>query len=94
MSDPNRATHAMAMSPLPDGIRFRNDLATRERARQAFIQVDNDQALRRAMVSRSRPNRGVYEKGEWVMFWKKKGEADGNWIGPAQVLAQEADRII
>jgi len=28
------------------------------------------------------------------MFWKKKGEADGNWIGPAQVLAQEADRVV
>ena len=94
VSDPNRATHAIAVSQMPDGIRFRMELATRERARKAFAQVDNDQVLRRAIVSRSRPNRGNYEKGEWVMIWKKKGEADGNWIGPAQVLAQEADRVV
>ena len=94
VSDSNQATHAMALSQLPDGVRFRTDLATRERARRAFAAVDNDQVLRRAMVSRSRPNRGVYDKGEWVMYWKKRGEADGNWIGPAQVLAQEADRVV
>ena len=94
VSDSNQATHAMALSQLPDGVRFRTDLATRERARRAFAALDNDQVLRRAMVSRSRPNRGLYDKGEWVMYWKKRGEADGNWIGPAQVLAQEADRVV
>ena len=94
VSDPNRATHAMALSQLPDGIRFRMELATRERARKAFAQVDNDQVLRRALVGRSRPNRGNYEKGECVMIWKKKGEADGNWIGPTQVLAQEMDKVV
>ena len=94
VSDPNRATHALALSQLPDGIRFRAELATRERARRAFAVVDNDQVLRRAMVSRSRPNRGTYGKGDWVMIWKKRGEADGTWIGPTQVLAQEADKVV
>ena len=47
----------------------------RESARKAFAAVDNDQTLRRALVHRSRPTRGFYEKGEWVMMWKKKGEA-------------------
>ena len=61
--------------PMPDGHRFRQDLATREAARRAFAEVDNDQTLRRAIVHRSRPNRGFYEKGEWVMIWKKRGEA-------------------
>ena len=94
VSDPNRATHAVALSQQPEGVRFRENLACRERARKAFAQIDNDQVLRRAMISRSRPNRGTYEKGEWVMIWKKKGEAEGNWIGPTQVLTQESDKVV
>jgi len=93
-SDPTIAAHARALSNMPDGLRFRQDLATREAARRAFAEVDNDQTLRRAIVQRSRPNRGMYEKGEWVMIWKKKGEADGGWIGPMQVIIQENQNVI
>ena len=96
-SDPTIAAHARALSSMPDGLRFRQDLATREAARKAFAEVDNDQTLRRAIVHRSRPSRGVYEKGEWVMIWKKKkkeGEADGSWIGPMQVIIQENQNVV
>ena len=93
-SDPTIAAHARALSNMPDGLRFRQDLATREAARRAFAEVDNDQTLRRAIVQRSRPNRGMYEKGEWVMIWKKKGEADGGWIGPMQVIIQENQNVV
>ena len=71
-SDPTIAVHAMALSNQPDKKRFRQDLAMRESARKAFAAVDNDQTLRRALVHRSRPTRGFYEKGEWVMMWKKR----------------------
>ena len=93
-SDPTVSAHAVAISNLPDGARFRQDLATREAARKAFAEVDNDQSLRRAIVQRSRPNRGFYEKGDWVMIWKKKGEADGQWIGPMHVIIQESHHVI
>ena len=39
------------------GIAFRKSLALRERARAAFHAADNDQALRRAYLRRSRPDR-------------------------------------
>ena len=93
-SDPTVAAHAAALSNQPDGMRFRQDLALRESARKAFAMVDNDQTLRRAIVQRSRPHRGFYEKGEWVMMWKKKGEAAGSWIGPLQVIIQEGQNVV
>ena len=93
-SDPTVAAHAMALSNQPDGLRFRQDLALCESARKAFAAVDNDQILRRALVHRSRPTRGFYEKGEWVMMWKKKGEAEGNWVGPLQVIIQEGQNVV
>lgn len=43
VSDPNPATHAVALSQLPEGIPFPSDLATRETARKVFAQFDNDQ---------------------------------------------------
>ena len=93
-SDPTVSAHATALSNLPDGARFRQDLATREAARKAFAEIDNDQTLRRAIVHRSRPHRGFYDRGDWVMMWKKKGEAEGNWIGPMQVIIQEGQNVI
>ena len=94
VSDENRASHEIALQDLPEGQRFREELAARERARRAFTVVDNDQALRRALVSRSRPHRGQYVRGEWVMRWSKKGEADGIWSGPLQVIIQEGQKVV
>ena len=94
VSDDNRASHFAALQQEPEGQRFRQDLALREQARKAFAQVDNDQALRRALVSRSRPDRGQYQQGDWVMMWKKRGEATGVWEGPLQVIVQEESRVV
>ena len=93
-ADPTVAAHATALSPMPDGARFRQELAIREAARKSFAMVDNDQTLRRAIVHRSRPHRGFYEKGEWVMMWKKRGESEGSWIGPMQVIIQEGQNVV
>ena len=71
-SDPSVSAHATAISNLPEGARFRQDLAVREAARKAFAAVDNDQTMRRAIVHRSRPHRGFFEKGDWVMMWKRR----------------------
>eukprot|EP00435_Cladocopium_sp_Y103_P044365 s2174_g12.t1 len=94
ISDESRSAHEVALQDLPEGQRFRDELAARERARKAFATVDNDQALRRALVSRSRPHRGQYSRGEWVMRWSKKGEADGVWSGPLQVIIQEGHNVV
>ena len=94
VSDEDITSHSMAIAQIPEGQKFREELAFRERARKAFVQVDNDAALRRALVHRSRPHRGQYEKGNWVMMWKKRGEADGQWTGPFQVIVQEDQRVV
>lgn len=45
----------MAIQNLPDGLRFREELAI---SRRAFAFVGNSQVLSRAIISRSRPGRG------------------------------------
>ena len=94
ISSSDRAAHMVAESTQPEGIRFREELAVRERARRAFTETDNCQILRRAMLQRSRPTRGHYTQGDHVMMWKKKGEADGNWIGPLRVILQEGNHVV
>ena len=84
----------MAISNLPGGVRFRQDLAVREAARKASAAVDNDQTMRSAIVQRSRPHQGFFEKGEWVMMWKKKVESDGDWVGPMQVIIQASQIVV
>ena len=28
------------------------------------------------------------------MMWKKKGEADGNWVGPLRVVLQDGNHVV
>lgn len=92
-SDHQCASHGLADSMCPEGVRFRTELARREQARKAFVEVDNNQVMRRAILQRSRPPRQSYEKGQWVMMWRKRGENQGQWIGPAQVIVQEGPQV-
>ena len=94
ISDEETASHHAALNPSAEGIRIRAELACRERARRAFVSIDNYQVLRRALTSRSRPNRGQFLPGDWIMLWKRKGEAEGSWEGPMQVIIQAANRVI
>ena len=94
VNDEETASHHAALHQTPDGVRFREELATRERARRAFVSIDNDQVLRTALTSRSRPNRGHYSPGTWIMLWKRKGEAEGQWEGPMQVIIQEENKVV
>jgi transposase InsO family protein len=75
------------------GIAFRRSLALREKARVAFHEADNDQALRRACLRRSRPDRNAYDPGEWVMLWQPE-PTGGHWFGPLKVVAQEGSNSI
>ena len=75
------------------GIAFRQSLALREKARVAFHQADNDQALRRACLRRTRPDRNAYETGEWVMLWQPEAQG-GHWFGPHKVVAHEGQNSL
>ena len=93
-ADDQLPAHSLALDSRPEGLQFRENLAIRERARRAFVSTDNCQILRRALVQKSRPTRGQYVHGDHVMMWKRKGEADGNWIGPLRVIIQESTSVV
>ena len=83
------SSHASANREDAHGIEFRQKLALRERARVAFHRADNDMALRRAILRRSRPDRQGYQPGEWVMMWQPQSDNQGHWFGPLKVVQQE-----
>ena len=63
---------------------FMKQLLVRQWAKEAFIQVDTSQKIRKAMLRRTTPMRGPYRTGDLVCFAKK-----GQWYGPARVLGYE-----
>ena len=90
VSDDTCSAHELARTDSPEGIRFRAELSRREHARQAFVKVDNDQACRRALLQRTRPNRGRYQPGDWIMLWRD----NKRWIGPMRVIQQEGNTCV
>ena len=93
VADEQSAGHALAISETPEGVQFRQDLQRREQARVAFIQADNDNAYRRALLRRSRPQMESFEAGDWVLYWRRqknggRGER-GRWYGPGQVVCSD-----
>ena len=91
--DEQLPAHELADSDHAAGIAFRKQLAIREAARKAFHEADNHAALRRAMLRRSCPSRGEYQKGEWIMIWKTSGINKG-WFGPMQVVNQDGPHCV
>ena len=94
-SDELLPAHLLADAETAQGIQFRKQLAYRESARKAFHSADNDAALRRALLRRSRPGTYTYAPGEWVMVWRQgKGNLPGMWIGPQKVVIHENAQTI
>ena len=91
--DDQLPAHGLADSETSQGIQFREQLNLRESARKAFHQADNSASLRRALLRRSRPHRGHFQAGEWIMLWKTMGNQKG-WFGPLQVVVQENDHVV
>ena len=87
-SDDELPAHILANEESGHGLRFRTQLAMRESARKAFYSADNSAALRRAALRRDRPDRGNYQPGEWIMFWRSSENQKG-WVGPAKVVQQD-----
>ena len=89
-SDETLPAHLLADSDSAQGIQFRQQLAYRESARKAFAMADNDAALRKAFLRRSRNQTQQYSPGEWVMVWKQgRGTYPSQWIGPMKVVVHE-----
>ena len=88
----------MASDEGTESDHFREHLARRCSARKAFIEADNSSSLRRALLKRTRPLRGPFEIGDWVLYWRRKGanlrRARGRWFGPASVVATEGSRNV
>ena len=94
-SDQPDAAHYLAASETPEGVAFRQQLAKRELARRAFVEMDNHERLRRATLRKHCPHRGQHQSGVRVMFWKPgQGESVGKWVGPAQVIVQESNTVV
>ena len=98
VSDDLAGSHVLAESGTPEGIKFRESLWRREQARRSFISADNDSSFRRALLRRTRPSRDMYEKGDWVLYWKRTQQSSrrekGRWYGPSQVIAVEGSRVL
>ena len=98
VSDEQLASHSLADSETPEGVRHCQDLTRREQARRAFISADNDSAYRRALLRQSRAVRDRYDMGDWVLYWKQglgnKRVERGRWHGPAQVIATEGVKVL
>ena len=98
VSDHDAATHSLAESASPEGIEFQNSLRRREMARKAFLTADNNSALRRALLRRTRKDPNWFEKGDWVLYWRQnkgsqKGER-GRWHGPGQIITIENSKVV
>eukprot|EP00434_Breviolum_minutum_P042887 symbB.v1.2.038193.t1/scaffold5827.1/size23306/2 len=94
-SDQPDAAQYLAASDTPEGVSFRQQLAKRELARRAFVEMDNHDRLRRATLRKHCPHRGQHQSGVRVMFWKPgQGENLGKWVGPAQVIVQESNTVV
>lgn len=94
-SDEMLPSHLLADSQSAHGVRFRQQLAYRETARKAYHDADNDMALRKAILRRSRGTIHQYSPGEWVMVWREgKGAIPGSWIGPMKVVVHENQSTI
>ena len=98
VSDDLAGSHVLAESGTPEGIKFRESLWRREQARRSFISADNDSSFRRALLRRTRPSCDMYEKGDWVPYWKRTQQSSrrekGRWYGPSQVIAVEGSRVL
>ena len=71
MADHEATSHSLLDSESPEGVKFREDLQRRERARRAFVSADNDSSIRRALLRRPRREPPEFKKGDWVLYWRK-----------------------
>ena len=63
-------------------------------ARKAFLEVDSENRLRRALSHRTRPQRGPFSPGQEVLIWRKgRGQTKCHWQGPGRVVGVHSDKV-
>eukprot|EP00435_Cladocopium_sp_Y103_P029008 s424_g7.t1 len=98
-SDESTSAHLhAALNEGPDADRFRRALELRVLARRAFVESDNSQSIRRAVLRKSRGEITEWQCGQPCMFWDKRKSVNmlekGRWCGPAQVVLVESKTIV
>ena len=97
-SDEDLSAHVLSEGADLESEMYRQKLELRCRARRAFMDADNSQAIRRATLRRSNPVRGPFTAGMWVLYWVKKSSpnrlAAGRWHGPAKVICHEGTSVV
>ena len=98
LSDDSLGSHALTEGSDLESERHRQRLDLRCRARQAFLEADNSQTIRRAILRRSNPTRGPFQPGNWVLYWMQRRSPNrlgaGRWHGPAKVIFQEGQSVV
>ena len=80
------------VSQVQEGSAFWQRLRLQESCEVAFHQAANSSALRRAVLARTRPQPGPFERGTWVHYWRSRGgkrQAFRRWHGPARVIGRD-----
>ena len=68
---------------------FERRMELRRAARRAFVDADAENKIRKALEHRTRPDRGPFEAGQLVFFWRKsRFESKCHWHGPAVVIGK------
>ena len=83
--DPYDAFQYLLLNPQAESIDFYQQRRKREVARKAFIEIDNDQAMRRAVLRRVRPHHHHHHHPRYTrdvletksMAWTGKGHPSG-----------------
>ncbi len=85
-------THKAILTP---GSTVSKQVALRDAARKAYVDVDSDDRMRRALLARSRPMRGPLTPGSSVYFCREqrpvRGQhpAIGRWHGVCRVIGHD-----
>ena len=98
LSDEQRMAHDFVMHDTPSSEKFRLGLERRLASRQAFLESDNHQAARRALLRQSRGLVQDWQNGQLCMYWDKRKSPNmleqGRWCGPAQIIMHESRTIV
>ena len=74
---------------------FERRMELRRAAKKAFCDADAEMKIRKALEHRSRPERGPFEAGQLVFFWRKSRiETKAHWHGPAVVIGKSGQSKI
>lgn len=97
-SDEQLGAHSLAVGDTLESEKVRKHLEIRSLARKTFLTVDNDNAIRRALLRKSCPARGPFEVGHQVMYWIRNPKMSrlgaGRWHGPAKIICIESPSAI